>query len=191
VKHFQKIAEGIDVSGINAELAANPHLWDQHRIRKTADGTPHSRMSDIWVRYNDVAPYEASGDYRGFNDAHIPVWYEAYDALPSLRPVMFGLMARMHGEMLGGVLITRIPPGEGIARHTDSSWHVDYFEKFYLSLESAPGADFCCEHDGVTERLNPAPGDIYLFDNHKPHWVENQSERDRVTAIICIRRARA
>lgn len=188
MRHFQKVAEGIDVSQVNAQLAENPHLWDQHSIRKTAPGTPHSRMSDIWVRYNDVAPYEASGNYAGFNDAHIPVWYEAFYALPALQPIIRELACRVGCEMLGGVLITRIPPGEGIARHTDSSWHVDYFEKFYLSLQSAPGSDFCCEHDGVTERLNPAPGEIYLFDNHKTHWVENNSDTDRVTAIICIRR---
>lgn len=186
MRFFKKIATGVDVKGIMAELTANPQLWGQHSIRKTAPGSPHTGMTDIWVRYNDVAPYEASGDYRGFNDQHIPIWYPAWDALPSLQPLVFALSSAVRGEMIGGVLITKIPPGGRIERHTDSSWHVDYFDKFYLSLQSAPGAIFGCEHDGETEILNPEIGDIWRFDNRMLHWVVNDSPVDRITCIICI-----
>jgi hypothetical protein len=190
LKHFERVAEGIDVGPLMAQLAEHSKLWDQHSVRKTAPGTPHGQMSDIWVRYNDVAPFAASGDYSRFNDAHVPVWYPAWHALPALRPIVFGLMEAMEGEMLGGVLITRIPPGMGIAPHADRGWHVEYYDKFYLSLQSAPGAVFGCEHDGVREELNPLPGELYLFDNRKLHWVENNSDQDRITLIICIRTER-
>lgn len=190
MKHFEKIADGIDVAPLMVELAANPELWDANNLRRTADGTPHSRMSDIWVRYNDVKPYIEAQDLTGFNDLHMPVWYPAFDALPSLKKILFDLMARVQGEMLGGVLITRIPPGEGIAPHTDSSWHVDYFDKYYISLQSEKGANFCCDHDSVVEKLNPSVGECWLFDNHKNHWVENNSNQDRITLIVCIRTQR-
>lgn len=188
MQHFQFIGN-FDVAELHAQLAAHPELWDRHSVRKTAPGTPHSRMSDIWVRYNDVALAELTGDYSAFNDKHIPVWYEAYEALPALKPIIFDLMARVQGEMLGGVLITRVPPGKTIEPHTDSSWHVDYFEKFYVSIQSAPGAVFGCYHDGVDELLEPKASECWLFDNHKIHWVQNDSGIDRITLIICIRRA--
>lgn len=180
---FLKVSEGVDVAPLNAQLDAHPELWDSITLRKTAPGTPHSRMSDIWVRYNDLAPFFASGDLSGLNDPHVPIWYPAWSALPALRPIIFDLMARVQGEMLGGVLMTRIPSGEGIAPHVDRGWHVDYYDKFYVSLKSAPGAVFACEG----EALNPKVGDIYRFDNRVVHWVENASGEDRVTLIVCIR----
>jgi hypothetical protein len=186
VKHFLKIGE-TDVKPLNAEIAAHPELWDQVTLRKTAPGTPHRAMSDIWVRYNDVKPFLAKGDLSTFNDRHVPIWYPAWRALPALRPIVFGLMARVEGEMIGGVLITRIPPGGGIEPHTDRGWHVDYYEKFYVALQSEPGALFLCQHGGEREALNPAPGEIHLFDNRKEHWVDNRSDQDRVTLIVCIR----
>lgn len=181
--HFQLIASGVDVSGVNAELDAHPELWDAFTLRKTAPGTPHSRMSDIWVRYNDVQPFLDAGDFRAFNDRHVPIWYPAWNAMPSLRPIVMGLMAAVQGEMLGGVLITRIPPGEGIAPHVDKGWHVDYYDKFYVSLKAATGAKF--HHEG--EFIEPAVGDIWLIDNRKTHWVTNDSDQDRITLIVCIR----
>jgi hypothetical protein len=189
LNHFKLIAEGIDPGPVLRELEANPDLWNEHRRRKEAPGTPHSEMSDIWVRYNDDAPYVASGDWSGFNDAHVPVWYPASEKLPSLMPVIFALMGDMGGEMLGGVLITKIPPGCKIDPHVDRGWHVEYYDKYYFQLQNAPGCVFGADHGGVVEELEPKPGEIWLFDNRKLHWVRNDSQQDRITVIICIRSA--
>lgn len=184
MRYFTKLDSGIDVAPLVSALDAHPELWDANGFRKNGQGTPHSRMSDIWVRYNDVSPYAARGDYAGFNDAHVPIWYPAYDVLrEQLDPLLFPLMQRVSGEMLGGILITRIPAGEGIAPHVDRGWHVEYYDKFYLSLRSAPGAIFQCGE----EFINPAPGDLYHFDNRLEHWVKNESDSDRMTLIVCIR----
>lgn len=187
MRNFELVIEGVDVVPLQGQIAAHPDLWDQHTIRKRAPGTPHSGMSDIWVRYNDVRPFEASGDYRRFNDPHLPVWYPAWGALSALRPIVFDVMAAVRGEMLGGVLITRIPPGGEIDWHADAGWHVEYFEKFYLSIQSRPGAAFLCKDREGIEALEPAEGDVWRFDNRKPHAVQNNSADDRITAIICIR----
>lgn len=184
MRNFLKIAEGVNVQPLLNAIDAQPELWDAHRERKESDGSPHSRMSDIWVRYNDMARYK---DRESFNAEHVPVWYPAWHALPEMRPIIFGLMAAVEGEMLGGVLITRIPPGGGIAPHVDCGWHVEYYDKFYVSLRSEQGAKFFCDHDGISEALNPKAGDIWRFDNRKNHWVENSSGADRVTLIACIR----
>jgi hypothetical protein len=180
--HFELIADRVPVDGVLVELEANPQLWNQHSARKTAPGTPHAQMSDIWVRY---APWPFGPGI--LEDPHVPVWYPAWEKLPSLRPLVFDLMARVQGEMLGGVLITKIPPGCVIDPHADAGWHVEYYEKFYLSLQSEPGAKFGCSHRQVNEELEPKPGEVWLFDNRKMHWVDNQSDRDRITCIICIR----
>lgn len=187
MKHFDKIMTGIDVADILAQIDANPQLWNQHTVRKTAPGTPHAGMADIWVRYKNVAPHEASGDYSTFCDEHVPVWYDAWEKIPALRDFIMRLMACVEGEMLGGVLITRIPPGGRIEKHVDAGWHVEYYDKFYLSLRSQPGARFYCQAEGVEEFIEPEAGDVWLFDNRKQHWVENASASDRITLIVCIR----
>jgi hypothetical protein len=184
MRFFTKLSSGIDVRPLVDVLDTHPDLWDRNGFRKSGRGSPHGGMSDIWVRYNDVAPFAARGDYTGFNDAHVPIWYEAYNVLrEALDPIVFPLMARVAGEMLGGILITRIPAGCGIDPHIDQGWHVNYFDKFYLSLKSAPGATFHCGD----EVINPAPGDLYHFDNRLEHWVKNESDSDRMTLIVCIR----
>jgi len=181
MRNFLKIADGINVMPLLLELQRQPELWNQHRLRKDAEGTPHNEMDDIWLRYNDFATVAA--DPAKVNDEHTSVWYPGYYALPALRPIIFGLMAEVQGEQLGGVLITRIPPGCKIAEHVDAGWHVEFYEKFYLSLMSRPGANFYSEG----ETICPRPGDIYWFDNRRPHRVENHSEEDRITLIMCIR----
>lgn len=185
MEHFTKISDGIDVGPLLRQIDANPALWNANSSRKERAGSPHTAMSDIWVRYN--SPERARPDFSGFNDEHVPSWYPAWHALPALRPIIFDLMAKVRGEMLGGVLITRIPPGCGISPHVDEGWHVEYYEKFYVSLQSGPGAEFCCSEGGVTESLNPKAGECWLFDNRKLHWVVNDSGKDRLTLIVCIR----
>lgn len=187
MNHFQHITSGVDVSPLVAELRAHDELWDAHRIRKTAYGTPHRGMSDIWVRYNDVAPFEATGDYRTFNDRHVPIRYPAWSLLPSVRTVVMPLMALVQGEMLGGILITRIPPGGSIDAHTDHGWHAEYYDKFYVSVQNGPGAAFWCEADGIRESIEPDAGEIWYFNNQKLHGVENRSTSDRIAMIVCIR----
>lgn len=185
MRHFKKICDLLDVEPLRKQLDDNADLWNQHPGRMAGDESPFAGTSDLWVRYNDIS--RARPNFEGFNDEHVPVWYPAWHRLPALRPLVFDLMALVQGEMLGGVLITRVPDGAKIAPHVDSGWHVDYYDKFYISLESAPGALFHVKHDGQEESLNPAPGDCWLFDNRKLHWVTNTSGKARVTLIVCIR----
>ena len=188
VKHFIPIMGGVKIDGILAEIEANPQLWDRHTARKTAPGGPHSQVSDIWIRYNDVAPFE-SGErpWPELSNEHVPIWYPEVDSLPSLKPVILDLMAIVRGEMLGGVIITKVPDGCVVDPHIDQGWHVDYYEKFYLQLKNSPGSTFSAFHDGKVETIEPVPGEIWLFDNHKIHWVENKSGDDRITVMIAIK----
>lgn len=177
---FTKIKD-VNVDPLVRQLEAHPELWNQYGFRKGQD--VHSEMSDIWVRYNKP---ELIGKPE-FNDEHVPVWYPAWSVLTELRPIIFGLMASVHGEMLGGVLITKIPPEHGIKPHVDRSWHVDYYKKYYVSLKSGVGATFSSESPHGREVLNPRAGEVWEFDNHYLHWVDNRSNEDRVTLIVCIR----
>ncbi len=181
--NFLKVAEGVDVLPLAVALARQPDLFGRNRERKYAPGTPHSGMSDIWLRYNDRAPFDAGArPWSQFNDLHEPVWYPEAALLPEARPIVFGLMARFQGVQLGGVLITKLAPGAKVETHVDSGWHASRFSKFYVAIDHAPGAKFGFP-DGVIEARI---GDIFWFRNDVPHWVENGGDRDRIAMICCI-----
>lgn len=187
----QLLLTGVDIAPLLKELQENPQLWDQHDARKLMGvDKPHAEMSDIWVRYNDFSNFDPANP-AAFNDKHVPVWYPAWNALHALHPIIRELMATVNGEMLGGVLITRIPAGCKIGPHVDTGWHVGYYSKFYLSLKNAPGATFNFQDEGAPdstrEVVRPKPGELYYIDNRKRHWVENNSTEERITVIICIR----
>lgn len=184
MKYFLKIADGVDVVPLLAQLHRQPALWDAHSARRAAPGSPHGDMQDIWVRYNDEERFKETGDYSRFNDAHDPIFYPAWRALPALRPIVFGLMARCEATRLGGVLLTRIPPGGRIDAHTDRGWHVEYYNcKLYCILQSNPQ----CVNRTEDEFVAMKAGEVWTFDNTKEHEVVNNGQDDRITLIICLR----
>lgn len=179
---FLKIASGLSVNPLLIALQRNPQLWNEHQQRTQM--YQHSEVSDIWVRYNDFKNF--SGDMAEFNKEHDSVWYPSYHLLPQVRDIVFPLMAAVEGERLGGVLITKIPPGGSVKPHVDSGWHAGYYDKYLVQLQSAPGQAFCFD-DG---HFCSEPGDVYMFDNSVTHWVENNSNVDRISMIVCIRSMR-
>jgi len=179
---INKIASGLPVEDLKRQLNAQPELFGEHSERKYAPGSPHGGMTDIWVRYNAYKNFNRANP-AAFNEPHDSVWYPAYRKLPGVCAPVFGVMAMVAGERLGGVLITKIPPGGGVAKHTDSGWHASYYDKFYVPVQNEPGATF--NFEGIT--IDPQEGDVYWFDNSFPHWVENKSLSDRIAMIVCVR----
>jgi uncharacterized RmlC-like cupin family protein len=131
-------------------------------------------VSDIWVRYNSMANFGPR-----FNDAHNAGWYPAWRALLDLHPLVYWLMETVEGERLGGILITKLPPGGRVRTHVDQDWHANYYQKFYIALQNEPGAVFSFpERDLIAQA-----GDCFWFDNSVPHGVHNGSNQERLALI--------
>lgn len=168
------LAEGLDVAPLAAALAAHPELWNLRTARTAPSDSPHHGVDDIWARFcgpgeSGAAPHESS-------------WYTEADCLP-LRRMAEAIMDAVGGSVLGGVLITRIPPGARVRPHVDRGWHAEFFSKFAVQVAAAPGQAFYFE-DQV---LETKPGDLFTFTNQHLHWVRNPTPYERVTAIFCIR----
>jgi hypothetical protein len=172
---IKKIAGGVNVAPMLWALQANPELWNQHRMRTADANSPHREVDDIWLRY--AKPREA--DKPG---PHESEWYPSANILP-IKELVYPLMQFVEGDMLGGVLLTRIKAGHACYRHSDHGWHARFYEKFAIQIASAPGQRFC--FDG--ESLEPMPGDVYTFNNEHTHWVTNDTPHDRITLIVCIK----
>lgn len=154
-------------------LQEHPELWDQNTARTENPMSPHHGLSDIWARF---AP-EGVDPSR----PHDSVWYPCADVLP-VRELVEPLLQL--GDQLGGVLITKIPAGKRCKPHVDPGWHARHYQKFALQIQSHPSQIFCFEGSSLVSR----PGDIFWFDNSALHWVDNDSDQDRITLIACIRK---
>lgn len=182
MKNFLKIAQGVDVTPLALQLHQHPELWNVDTER-LGPNTPHRDSDDIWVRYNDKTEWLKSGDWSTFNDEHEPVWYPAYYALPAVRQLVFDLARRVEAERIGGIFIWRVKPGQQIHPHKDWGWHVDYYDKFNICINSAPGAAFVYKDEAIEDR----PGDVHRFVNTENHSVVNNSSEDYSVMCVCLR----
>lgn len=171
----------VPVTQLLLQLKKAPQLWDQDTARTAPEDSPHHGASDIWLRYHD--PKQFMGDSHAFvHQPHDCVWYPASDHLPAVKDIAFELMHWVRGERLGGVLITRVPPGGQIKPHVDDGYNALTYDKFAVLIESAPGQGMYFE-EGCMEG---PPGSVFWFRNDVSHWVINDSPEDRITLIVCI-----
>lgn len=180
---FHKLDLRVDIAPLAQELKKHNDLFGQYSQRASAPNSPHIDMTDIWLRYKDVRPYLESGDYSTFADEHIPIWYPSAEKLPAAVRIVKQVMRAVGGKRLGGVLITKLPAGKKIHPHTDSGWHAQFYEKYYVAVKNSPGAVFGFESGDIV----PDEGDVFEFDNAYRHWVNNDSNEDRIAMIICIK----
>lgn len=175
------IDRNIDVKVLLEELEANPQLWRTYTYRSDAPNTPHAKVADIWLRYNDLNNY-APSEMNEMMQEHDSLWYEAIDSLPAFKAFAYMLMGVLQGERLGGILISKLPPNASIAAHVDTEWHSTYYKKFHLVLQGDNSAIYS-GHDFIVNK----PGDLFYLDSSKPHGVLNMGTDDRIVLIVCIR----
>ena len=177
--HFNKLDISFDISEL-AGFLDDCDLWDEYPQRRTAEGSPHSEMTDIWVRYKNPEECIKTGDWSAFTKEHESEWLKE---VPLVKSICKKLMSFLDGEQLGGVLITKLPNGKQIKPHTDSGWHASYYDKYYIPIKNEKGAKFCFN----SGEIEPEVGDVWAFRNDEPHWVANNSGSDRIAMIVCIK----
>lgn len=178
---FTKLAEGIDVAPVLAELDARPDLWNTMEMRRQGN-SPHRETSDIWFRYRDPKYLDRPNH---FLEPHFSTFWPAWHALPSIHPVTFGLSYLTKSVQMGGILITRIPPGCQVYPHHDrGSWHAEYYDtKVWLPLRSNERCMNSVEDETIVWR----PGECWTHDNLRVHGVVNGGDTERIVAIFCFR----
>jgi hypothetical protein len=185
-EYFNKIAVDFPVMPLQLALRRLPSLFGKYNNRCEGN-SPHRESKDIWVRYNAIENVlkEAGqlNSEHSANKEHRPVWYPSYYQLPQLRPLIFGLMALVEGEELGTVLLVKIPPGKQIYTHTDGAWSAEYYEKYFIPVQTFPGTSFNFPDGSILPQL----GEAYWFNNSVPHNAINNSNEDMICLIVTIR----
>lgn len=178
MRHFLKIAGGVDtVPALNA-LALQPHLWNGNPLRNQFDGSPHAEADDIWLMFNDIGDDLALA----IEDTQTRP-YSAWFSLASLRALALDIMHRVGGTQLGRVIVTRLAPGKRITPHVDEGAPATFYTRYQVALQSLPGAVFRIGEEAV----NFESGDVWMIDNRTEHEVTNNSADDRIVLIVDIR----
>jgi len=177
---IQHIASGFPVEALREELQC-ADVWNRNTLRTQAQATPHKTSSDIWVRFK--AWDEVLADPAHCCDEHESVWYPVLMEIPAVIPLIEAVMELSGADTLGGVLITKVPPGGRIEPHIDRGWHAEVHRKFAVQIAGNEHQAFCFEN----AVLRPVSGEVYEFRNQESHWVTNESSSDRITLIVCVR----
>lgn len=170
------LASGINVMHLQLQLKRNPQLWNTRTERTQSPESPHREVSDIWLRYS-------GGAFEDSRKPHESVWFDSADLLSEVKKHARHVMTLVQGDALGGILITRIPPGGKVYPHVDGGWNAETFDKFALQIASHQQQAFCYA-DGQHVTM---PGDLYWFNNQESHWVINDSPVERITMIVCVK----
>jgi hypothetical protein len=178
---FAKISAGIETGRALAELAAAGDLWGADPDRTSIPDSPHEGVPDIWLR---CRPRREIDSPARFGEPHFSEFYPAWHRLPSVHPLVFGVMAWCKATMLGFCMISKIPPGGQVKPHSDNGWHAHFYDKkAYVILQ----ANDRCVNTCGDEQVVMATGDIYLFENRVLHSVRNDGDTPRIALIITMR----
>lgn len=181
MNHFFQVGEW-DATPLALAIRRKPDLWNRHVFRTTYENTPHAGVSDILLRYSKpeiVDPKKVQYDLD-------PICYPAWHELPEAHAVIFNLMRRFSGVLLGRVVISRIPPGGVILPHADKLG--DYVKdgmRLHAVVQGLPGSKFHCGGESVQMLTNS----VWWFDHMETHCVENHSADDRIHLFVDIKTA--
>lgn len=183
--HFTKIADGINVSRLLAQMDAHPEIWND-RPERRGGNSPHRETSDVWYRY---ASPEAMAEPDFAQKPHKSVWWPAAKITPAVIEVTGAVrnILEVNGKhALGGILATRIPVGcQVYEHHDDLAWHArHYTAKVWLVLR---GNDQCV-NTVEDESMVWKPGEAWSHDNLIRHSARNDGESERLVLILCFRK---
>lgn len=187
--NFMLLATGIDVIPLQLAIARRPDLWKEDTYLRDYPQGPFGLIESIMLRFPVKGVYDTEEELKNHlstYDQHENIDYPPYKLLTEARPLVMAVMTRVGGERLGRVMVNKMAPGAVIYPHCDTPSHTEYYTRFHIVLQSAPGAMF----RAGDEKVHMATGELWWFDNSKEHEVINNSAEDRIHLVIDIRTSR-
>lgn len=185
MRNFYKLGDGAEVQPILHTLSRKPHLWNRDDYRTTFENTPFADNDDILLKFNPREECDQTQE-KFLNSVHSTVWYEAAKELPEIQIPILNLMRYVKAYELERCLISRLKPGAKILPHADNKGeYVNTGEvgRYHIVLQGLPGSLFHCGGETVNMRT----GEIWWFNAHEVHAVENNSADDRIHLLVDVR----
>ncbi len=75
--------------------------------------------------------------------------------------------------------LMRLAPGANVPVHADINYHWFWRVRVHIPVFTNPGVAFICGD----EQVHMAAGEAWVFDNWRPHRVENRSDEERIHLV--------
>jgi hypothetical protein len=176
LKNFRLIHPRIGLGGVRAELERNELAWQISTARQTR--LPAQRETEAIVLRRPVleTPDADVNECHAVADAEVAAYFPRTLAwLRSTADILGGELAR--------AMFTRILPHGQVHRHIDNGTYHIGRRRYHLVVHSAGGSPLGCGDEEVVMR----EGELWEFDNKKPHDARNPSGTMRVHLIFDLR----
>lgn len=157
---FIKLPFRFDVARLQAEIAAFPaEAWVKHP--NNIPGNSALRLITVGGGEND----DVAGPM-------VPT--EHLKAAPYLQQVLSHF-----GVVWSRSRLMKLGPGSTVPLHTDINYHWFHRVRLHIPIVTTPDVKFFCDDQVV----HMAEGESWIFDNWRPHKVENNSGIERVHLV--------
>lgn len=157
---FCRLPVRFDVERLRAEIATLPeHAWSAHPTGYA--GNSSVRLVSVGGGEND----DVSGEMR-------PTPHLA--ALPYVRQILAGF-----GVVWSRSRLMRLAAGAQVPEHCDINHHWWYRVRVHIPIITWPETRFYCGGSSV----HMGAGETWIFDNWRPHRVENPAQHDRIHLV--------
>ena len=173
--NFSKLAEGIDVKPMLAEVDEATEIWlaDTSRQRKVRCQR-HTR--NIFLR---VAKKPLPTGEKNANNVHESVEAHAARRFPSVLEFL-RQVAASERAVLGRATLVALPPGKRVYPHTDFGDYYRIRDRYHLVLRSPQGSPLEAGDQTTTMR----EGELWVFNNKIRHAARNPTRVTRIHLIF-------
>lgn len=174
--NFRLMSSDCDIEVLRAEIVAQPEMWQVNTTRQNTL-TVQRETESVFLR----AARRAENSAIALEDTHDSGPTQHAKRYPrTLEWVME--FARKRNGQLGRVILARLKPHGHVYRHFDRGEYYRVRDRYHLVISSAAGSLMRCADDEVVMR----EGELWWFDNKKPHESFNHSEEGRIHLIFDV-----
>ncbi|NDB82075.1 MAG: hypothetical protein EB127_04940 [Alphaproteobacteria bacterium] len=163
-----------DVSKLNDYISKFSDEWLLDTSRQERPNTPH-KYTNTYNVYNTSIQWKKGQEFvvkKVSTDTTL---------LELLEPILQDL-EKIHNGVRGNVLLIKLKAKEDVALHEDAGDYLMLSRRNHVPIITSGNVVF-----GVgSERINMQIGECWEINNYRFHWVDNDSDIDRVHLLVDI-----
>lgn len=172
--NFSVLKTGINIDFLMREINKNDSLWLSNTGRQTKIKVQQETQSILLRGAKSPYPPGVKAE-----DIHESCPTKLYDRFPVIINWVEEIARELDGELCRVNLVRLAPLGK-VYRHIDYGEYYRIRDRFHLVLYSPVGSLFMCDR----EEVRMQEGELWWFDNKKPHEAFNESKEWRIHLIF-------
>lgn len=174
MKNFKKLVTGVPIDGFKLELECNDFLWKDYRFRSEYPGSVHADTDCIVLRAQEILDAPSEKDMIECID------FPNMEFFPVVEDFLEDVRDIFNVKDFGRVLLVKLYPNGKVLPHIDQGKYAEAGNRLHFVIQSDEGNEFICGD----EKVHMKPGELWYFDHKVLHYVNNNSERDRIHLLI-------